>query len=313
MTMNGAVLPILASISSPPESRACRGEAVAAHIQNDILKEFMVRNACIYPPGIRCGSLPTSSRYTLEKMPKSDSISISGYHMQEAGATSIFELAYTLADGVEYVRAGIAAGLDVDRFAPRLSFFWAIGMNFFMEIAKMRAARLLWAKLREASSTRKDAKLARRCAPHSPDLGLDRSPRRTSSTMSCAPASRRWRRRRPHPVAAHQCARRGTGAADGLLGSHRPQHAALPAGGRAAQPQVIDPWGGSYYVERLTHDLAQARLGATSRKSRRSAAWPRPSRAGLPSCASRKLPRGPRRVSMPGRQASSASTRTSRG
>ena len=147
MTMNGAVLPMLALYIVAGEEQGVAPAKLSGTIQNDILKEFMVRNTYIYPPDPSMRIISDIFAFTSQKMPKFNSISISGYHMQEAGATADLELAYTLADGVEYVRAGVAAGLDIDAFAPRLSFFWAIGMNFFMEIAKMRAARLLWAKL----------------------------------------------------------------------------------------------------------------------------------------------------------------------
>src|SRR6186713_750495 len=147
MTMNGAVLPILALFVAAAEEQGVPPEKLSGTIQNDILKEFMVRNTYIYPPAPSMRIISDIFAYTSQKMPKYNSISISGYHMQEAGATQDLELAYTLADGVEYLRAGIAAGLDVDRFAPRLSFFWNSGMNFFMEVAKQRAARMLWAKL----------------------------------------------------------------------------------------------------------------------------------------------------------------------
>src|SRR5437660_2259993 len=147
MTMNGAVLPVLALYIVATEEQGVPPEKLAGTIQNDILKEFMVRNTYIYPPAPSMRIISDIFAYTSARMPKFNSISISGYHMQEAGATADLELAYTLADGVEYVRAGVGVGLDIDAFAPRLSFFWAIGMNFFMEIAKMRAARLLWAKL----------------------------------------------------------------------------------------------------------------------------------------------------------------------
>ena len=147
MTMNGAVLPIMALFIVAGEEQGVPPEKLSGTIQNDILKEFMVRNTFIYPPKESMRIVSDIFAYASEKLPKFNSISISGYHMQEAGATADLELAYTLADGVEYVRAGLAAGLDIDRFAPRLSFFWAIGMNFFMEVAKMRAARGLWARL----------------------------------------------------------------------------------------------------------------------------------------------------------------------
>src|SRR6202007_778394 len=147
MTMNGAGLPILALYVEAAEEQGVPPEKLAGTIQNDILKEFMVRNTYIYPPQPSLRIISDIFAFTSARMPKFNSISISGYHMQEAGATQDLELAYTLADGVEYVRTGLKAGLDIDRFAPRLSFFWAIGMNFFMEVAKLRAARLLWAKL----------------------------------------------------------------------------------------------------------------------------------------------------------------------
>src|SRR5262247_4028700 len=156
MTMNGAVLPILALYVVAAEEQGVPPEKLAGTIQNDILKEFMVRNTYIYPPKASMRIISDIFAYTSARMPKFNSISISGYHMQEAGATADLELAYTLADGVEYARAGLAAGLDIDAFAPRLSFFWAIGMNYFMEIAKMRAARLIWAKLIKALADPKD-------------------------------------------------------------------------------------------------------------------------------------------------------------
>ncbi len=147
MTMNGAVLPVLALYIAAAEEQGVKPEQLAGTIQNDILKEFMVRNTYIYPPASSMRIISDIFAFTSQKMPRFNSISISGYHMQEAGATADLELAYTLADGVEYIRAGLDAGLDIDKFAPRLSFFWAIGMNFYMEVAKMRAARALWARL----------------------------------------------------------------------------------------------------------------------------------------------------------------------
>jgi len=188
MTMNGAVLPVLALYVVAAEEQGVKPEQLAGTIQNDILKEFMVRNTYIYPPTPSMRIISDIFAFTSEEMPKFNSISISGYHMQEAGATADLELAYTLADGVEYVRAGIEAGLDVDAFAPRLSFFWAIGMDFFMEVAKLRAARLVWAKLMKHFEPQN---------PTRPAAG--RSPRRTSTTTSSVPASRRWRRRRVTP------------------------------------------------------------------------------------------------------------------
>src|SRR5271165_3939177 len=162
MTMNGAVLPVLALFIVAAEEQGVAPEKLAGTIQNDILKEFMVRNTYIYPPAPSLRIISDIFSYSSQRMPKFNSISISGYHMQEAGATQDLELAYTLADGVEYVRTGLKAGLDVDRFAPRLSFFWAIGMNFFMEVAKLRAARLLWAKLMLDQGAQDDKSLALR-------------------------------------------------------------------------------------------------------------------------------------------------------
>ncbi|PPC83744.1 MAG: methylmalonyl-CoA mutase, partial [Hyphomicrobium sp.] len=158
MTMNGAVLPILALFIVAGEEQGVPPSKLAGTIQNDILKEFMVRNTYIYPPAPSMRIVSDIFAYTSEHMPKFNSISISGYHMQEAGATADLELGYTIADGIEYARAGVAAGMDIDAFAPRLSFFWAIGMNYFMEIAKMRAARLLWAKLIKEEFNPKDAR-----------------------------------------------------------------------------------------------------------------------------------------------------------
>ena len=162
MTMNGAVLPILALYIVAAEEQGVAPEKLTGTIQNDILKEFMVRNTYIYPPSRSMRIISDIFAYTSQNMPKFNSISISGYHMQEAGATADLELAYTLADGVEYARAGVAAGLPIDKFAPRLSFFWAIGMNYFMEIAKMRAARMLWAKLMKEFNPQSDRSLSLR-------------------------------------------------------------------------------------------------------------------------------------------------------
>src|SRR5690349_929065 len=158
MTMNGAVIPVMAFYIVAAEEQGVKPQQLSGTIQNDILKEFMVRNTYIYPPAPSMRIVSDIFAYTSKNMPKFNSISISGYHMQEAGATADLELAYTLADGIEYVRAGVKAGLDVDAFAPRLSFFWAIGMNLFMEIAKMRAARLIWAKLIKQEFNPKDAR-----------------------------------------------------------------------------------------------------------------------------------------------------------
>ena len=209
-------------------------EQLAGTIQNDILKEFMVRNTYIYPPAPSMRIISDIFAFTSQQMPKFNSISISGYHMQEAGATADLELAYTLADGVEYIRAGLGAGLDVDAFAPRLSFFWAIGMNFFMEVAKLRAARLLWAKL--VQRVRPEEPQVAVAAHPLPDLRLVAD--RAGRLQQRRPHLRRGDGRDPgpHPVAAHQRARRGAGPADRLLRPHRPQHPAAAAAGVGHRP-----------------------------------------------------------------------------
>ena len=234
MTMNGAVLPILALYVVAAEEQGVPPEKLAGTIQNDILKEFMVRNTYIYPPKPSMRIISDIFAYTSAKMPKFNSISISGYHIQEAGATADLELAYTLADGVEYIKAGLDAGLDIDKFAPRLSFFWGIGMNFFMEVAKLRAGRLLWSEL-VAEFEPKSAEIAVAAHPFA-DLGLvaDRA----------GPVQQRrahlhrgdGRHPGPHPVAAHQRPRRGAGAAHRLLRPHRPQHPAAAAAGVRHHP-----------------------------------------------------------------------------
>ena len=229
-------------------------EQLAGTIQNDILKEFMVRNTYIYPPGPSMRIISDIFAFTSREMPKFNSISISGYHMQEAGATADLELGYTLADGVEYIRAGLAAGLTIDAFAPRLSFFWAIGMNFFMEVAKLRAARLLWAEARASSSSRRATSRCR-CAP-TRRRRAGRSPRRTCSTTWCARASRRWPRRRATPsrCTPTRSTRRSRCPTD--FSARIARNTQLFLQQESGTCRVIDPWGGSYYVERLTHELA---------------------------------------------------------
>ena len=254
MTMNGAVLPVLALFIVAAEEQGVPIATLSGTIQNDILKEFMVRNTYIYPPGASMRIVADIFAFTAKHMPKFNSISISGYHMQEAGATQDLELAYTLADGVEYIRAGIAAGMTVDQFAPRLSFFWAIGMNFFMEVAKLRAARLLWASIVKGFGPKSEKSLPLRAHCQTSGWSLTAQDPfnnivRTADRGDGGDAG-------PHPIAAHQRARRGAGVADAVLGAHRPQHPALSASRKAASTRVIDPWGGSYYVERLTADLA---------------------------------------------------------
>ncbi len=230
MTMNGAVLPVLALFIVAAEEQGVPMAALSGTIQNDILKEFMVRNTYIYPPAASMRIVADIFAFMAKHMPKFNSISISGYHMQEAGATQDLELAYTLADGVEYLRAGVAAGMSVDEFAPRLSFFWAIGMNFFMEVAKLRAARMLWAGLVKGFGPKSEKSLP--LARALPDLRLVADRARPVQQHRAHADRGDGGDPRPHPVAAHQCARRGAGAADAVLGAHRAQHPALPHRGK---------------------------------------------------------------------------------
>jgi methylmalonyl-CoA mutase len=255
MTMNGAVLPVLALYIVAGEEQGVAPAKLAGTIQNDILKEFMVRNTYIYPPDPSMRIISDIFAYTSQKMPKFNSISISGYHMQEAGATADLELAYTLADGVEYVRAGVAAGLDIDAFAPRLSFFWAIGMNFFMEIAKMRAARLLWAKLIKNEFAPKDAK----------SLALRTHCQTSGWSLAAQDVFNNVARTGIEALAATH------GGTQSLHTNSLDEAIALPTdfSARIARNtqlfiqqesgtcRVADPWGGSHYVERLTYELVR--------------------------------------------------------
>ena len=230
MTMNGAVLPVLALYIVAAEEQGVPPEKLSGTIQNDILKEFMVRNTYIYPPTPSMRIISDIFAYASEKMPKYNSISISGYHMQEAGATQDLELAYTLADGVEYVRAGQKAGLDIDRFAPRLSFFWAIGMNFFMEVAKLRAARLIWAKLMKQEGAKDARSLSLRT--HSQTSGWSLTAQDVYNNV-VRTAIEAMAATQGHTQSLH------TNALDEALAlpsrffrAHRAQHAALPAAGK---------------------------------------------------------------------------------
>ncbi|MFL9838081.1 methylmalonyl-CoA mutase [Flavobacterium sp. ST-75] len=254
MTMNGAVLPIMAFYIVAAEEQGVKPELLSGTIQNDILKEFMVRNTYIYPPAPSMKIIADIFEYTSQKMPKFNSISISGYHMQEAGATADIELAYTLADGLEYIRTGIAAGMEIDKFAPRLSFFWAIGMNHFMEIAKMRAGRMLWAKLLKQFNPQSEKSLALRT--HCQTSG--------------------WSLTEQDPF--NNVARTAIEAAAAAFGGTQSLHTnaldeaiALPTdfSARIARntqiflqeetkiTKTVDPWAGSYYVESLTAEIAE--------------------------------------------------------
>ena len=258
MTMNGAVLPVLALYIVAAEEQGVPQKDLKGTIQNDILKEFMVRNTFIYPPQPSMRIVSDIFRYTAEHMPKYNSISISGYHMQEAGATADLELAYTIADGLEYVRAGIEAGLDVDRFAPRLSFFWAIGMPFFMEVAKMRAARSLWASLME-----------RHFAPNDPkSLSLRTHCQTSGWSLTAQDVYNNVARTTIEAMAATQGGTQSlhTNALDEALAlptdfsARIARNTQLVLAEETMTPRFIDPWGGSPTVERLTHDLAARAL-----------------------------------------------------
>jgi len=227
-------------------------------IQNDILKEFMVRNTYIYPPAPSMRIVSDIFAYTSKNMPKFNSISISGYHMQEAGATADLELAYTLADGVEYVRAGVAAGLDIDAFAPRLSFFWAIGMNFFMEIAKMRAARLLWAKLIKEEFKPKDPRsLALRTHCQTSGWSLAAQDVFNNVVRTCVEAMAATQ---GHTQSLHTNALDEALALPTDFSARIARNTQLMLQQESGTTRIIDPWGGSFYVERLTYDLAARAL-----------------------------------------------------
>jgi methylmalonyl-CoA mutase len=258
MTMNGAVLPILALYIVAAEEQGVPPEKLSGTIQNDILKEFMVRNTYIYPPLPSMRIISDIFSYTSTNMPKFNSISISGYHMQEAGATADLELAYTLADGIEYARAGVAAGMDIDVFAPRLSFFWAIGMNYFMEVAKLRAARLLWARLMKREFDPKDSR----------SLSLRTHSQTSGWSLAAQDVFNNVARTCVEAMAAVN------GQTQSLHTNSLDEALALPTDFSArisrntqlflqlesGTTRVADPWGGSYYVERLTHDLAARAL-----------------------------------------------------
>jgi len=254
MTMNGAVLPILALYVVAAEEQGVRPEQLSGTIQNDILKEFMVRNTYIYPPGPSMRIIGDIFRFTAEKMPRFNSISISGYHMQEAGATQDLELGYTLADGVEYIRAGLAAGLDVDAFAPRLSFFWAIGMNFFMEVAKMRAARMIWARLIKGFSPKSTKSMALRTHCQTSGWSLTAQDVFNNVVRTCIEAMAATQ---GHTQSLHTNSLDEAIALPTDFSARIARNTQLYLQLESGTTRVIDPWGGSYYVERLTHELAQ--------------------------------------------------------
>jgi methylmalonyl-CoA mutase len=248
------VLPVLALFIAAGEEQGVPPEKLAGTIQNDILKEFMVRNTYIYPPGPSMRIVSDIFAYTSQKMPKFNSISISGYHMQEAGATADLELAYTLADGLEYLRAGVEAGLDIDSFAPRLSFFWAIGMNFFMEVAKLRAARLLWAKLVSRFEPENPKSLSLRTHCQTSGWSLTAQDVYNNVVRTCLEAMAATQ---GHTQSLHTNALDEALALPTDFSARIARNTQLLLQQESGTTRVIDPWGGSYYVERLTHDLTR--------------------------------------------------------
>ncbi|WP_409466779.1 methylmalonyl-CoA mutase [Amycolatopsis sp. GA6-003] len=258
MTMNGAVLPVLALYVVAAEEQGVKPEQLAGTIQNDILKEFMVRNTYIYPPQPSMRIISDIFAYTSQHMPKYNSISISGYHMQEAGATADLELAYTLADGVEYIRAGVDAGLDVDKFAPRLSFFWAIGMNFFMEVAKLRAARLLWAKLVKQFDPKSQKSLSLRTHSQTSGWSLTAQDVFNNVTRTCVEAMAATQ---GHTQSLHTNALDEALALPTDFSARIARNTQLLLQQESGTTRVIDPWGGSAFVEKLTYDLARKAWG----------------------------------------------------
>jgi methylmalonyl-CoA mutase len=259
MTMNGAVLPVLALYIVAGEEQGVAHDQLAGTIQNDILKEFMVRNTYIYPPTPSMRIISDIFAYTSTEMPRFNSISISGYHMQEAGASLDLELAYTIADGIEYVRAGCETGLDVDAFAPRLSFFWATGMNFYMEIAKMRAARLLWAKLiQEKFAPQNSKSLSLRTHSQTSGWSLTAQDVYNNVVRTCIEAMAATQ---GHTQSLHTNALDEALALPTDFSARIARNTQLFLQQESNTTKVIDPWGGSYFIERLTYDIAQRALG----------------------------------------------------
>ncbi|WP_317896770.1 methylmalonyl-CoA mutase [Aurantibacillus circumpalustris] len=253
MTMNGAVLPILAFYIVAGKEQGVSPDKLTGTIQNDILKEFMVRNTYIYPPAPSMRIIADIFEYTSKNMPKFNSISISGYHMQEAGATADIELAYTLADGLEYIRTGINSGLDIDTFAPRLSFFWAIGMNHFMEIAKMRAARMLWAKIVKQFNAKNEKSLALRTHCQTSGWSLTEQDPFNNITRTCVEA---MAAAMGHTQSLHTNALDEAIALPTDFSARIARNTQLVLQNETNITKVVDPWGGSYHVEKLTHEIA---------------------------------------------------------
>jgi methylmalonyl-CoA mutase len=253
MTMNGAVIPVMAFYILAAEEQGVKPELLSGTIQNDILKEFMVRNTYIYPPLPSMKIIADIFEYTSKYMPKFNSISISGYHMQEAGATTDLELAYTLADGLEYIRTGIAAGIDIDKFAPRLSFFWAIGMNHFMEIAKMRAGRLLWAKIIKQFNPKNPKSMSLRTHSQTSGWSLTEQDPFNNVTRTAVEA---MAAALGHTQSLHTNALDEAIALPTDFSARIARNTQLYIQDETNICKAVDPWAGSYYVEKLTHELA---------------------------------------------------------
>jgi methylmalonyl-CoA mutase len=258
MTMNGAVLPIMAFYIVAAEEQGVPPEKLSGTIQNDILKEFMVRNTYIYPPEESMRIVGDIFRYTSEKMPKFNCISVSGYHMQEAGATADLELAYTLADGLEYLRTGLRAGLDIDSFAPRISFFWGIGMHHFMEIAKLRAARVLWAKLVKQFNPKNPKSMALRAHCQTSGWSLTAQDPFNNVVRTCVEA---LAAALGHTQSLHTNALDEALALPTDFSARIARNTQIYLQEETGITEVVDPWGGSYYVEKLTHDLMHRAWG----------------------------------------------------
>ncbi|RRN67220.1 methylmalonyl-CoA mutase [Peribacillus simplex] len=254
MTMNGAVLPIMAFYIVAAEEQGVPQEKLSGTIQNDILKEYMVRNTYIYPPEPSMKIIADIFEYTSQHMPKFNSISISGYHMQEAGATADIELGYTLADGLEYVKTGLKAGIDIDRFAPRLSFFWAIGMNYYMEVAKMRAARLIWAKLMKRFYPKNEKSLALRTHSQTSGWSLTEQDPFNNVSRTCIEA---MAAALGHTQSLHTNALDEAIALPTDFSARIARNTQLYLQDETGITNVLDPWGGSYYVESLTAELLE--------------------------------------------------------
>ena len=253
MTMNGAVLPVLALYVVAAEEQGVSPDKLTGTIQNDILKEFMVRNTYIYPPSPSMRIIADIFKYTAAKMPRFNSISVSGYHMQEAGATQDLELGYTLADGLEYIRTGLASGLGIDEFAPRISFFWAVGTNFFMEVAKLRAGRLLWAKLIEQFGPKNPKSMALRTHCQTSGWSLTAQDVYNNVVRTCIEAMAATQ---GHTQSLHTNSLDEAIALPTDFSARIARNTQLYLQLESGTTNVIDPWGGSYYVERLTHELA---------------------------------------------------------